>query len=423
MREKFTSSAKRVIKYAHEEAKAAQSDSVGSENILLGIIFDRRSIACGLLKSLNVDLDELDTKIRENLTYGNYKFENLNFDENAKQIIELAYKEARDVRHTFIGSAHMVLAILKLPDTKACQILNSVGVDYEGYSKKFLEKLAEDEKKANEPESIQAYSVKTRQKTPGYVESFSKSGMWERFTSSAKRVIKHAHEEAVHFHNDSVDLDHMLLGLLKDENLFAVKVLKRMDIPIEMLRVAVIQGIPIGTVNSSNLDFSNQSKELLELAYKEARSLRNTHITSEHLLLGLLKLTDTETYKLLNNFNITFQGVLNTMAELIPSMQKWVLKENELLKLLRRSGYTFETEAILRMAFKEAALRSDVRLTPEDLLFAILKLEPLDITAFLNKYGVTYDQAIEYFKDTKKEDLPEKKPDDDTKGLAEDEKT
>jgi len=273
MWEKFTSSAKRIIKYAHEEAKAAQSDSVGSEHILLGIIFDRRSIACKLLKSMNVDLDELDTKIRENLTYGNYKFDNLDFDANAKRILELAYKEARDVRHTFIGSAHMLLAILKLPDTKACQILNSVGVDYEGYSKKFLEKLAEDEKKADEPESIQAYSAKSRQKTP-------------------------------------------------------------------------------------------------------------VHPEREQTTTG-----------------------------------------RDFLSLLLWTGISTEAEAVLRLALEDAAKRPDKRLTPEDLLFAILKLEPLEITAFLNKYGVTYDQAIEYFKDTKKEDLPEKKPDDDTKGLAEDEKT
>ena len=113
--------------------------------------------------------------------------------------------------------------------------------------------------------------------------------MWEKFTSSSKRVIKNAHDEAKHFRNEAVDTEHLLLGLLKDENSFAVKALYQMDVNIEKVRSAVIQEIPIGNFDFENLNFSKQSKEVLELAYKEARQLRHTFIGSEHLLLGLLR--------------------------------------------------------------------------------------------------------------------------------------
>jgi len=131
--------------------------------------------------------------------------------------------------------------------------------------------------------------------------------MWEKFTSSSKRVIKYAHEEAKHFRNDAVDTEHLLLGLLKDENSFAVKALVQMEVNIEKVRSAVIQEIPIGNYDFENLNFSKQSKEVLELAYKEARQLRHTFIGSEHLLLGLLRVGESKACEILNNHGVTYQ--------------------------------------------------------------------------------------------------------------------
>ncbi len=141
--------------------------------------------------------------------------------------------------------------------------------------------------------------------------------MWEKFTSSSKRVIKYAHEEAKHFRNDAVDTEHLLLGLLKDENSFAVKALVQMDVNIEKVRSAVIQEIPIGNYDFENLNFSKQSKEVLELAYKEARQLRHTFIGSEHLLLGLLKVNEAKACEILNNHGVTYQTARKTIIGMI----------------------------------------------------------------------------------------------------------
>jgi len=141
--------------------------------------------------------------------------------------------------------------------------------------------------------------------------------MWEKFTSSSKRVIKYAHEEAKHFRNDAVDTEHLLLGLLKDENSFAVKALIQMEVNIEKVRSAVIQEIPIGNYDFENLNFSKQSKEVLELAYKEARQLRHTFIGSEHLLLGLLRVSESKACEILNNQSVTYQTAKKIIVGMI----------------------------------------------------------------------------------------------------------
>jgi ATP-dependent Clp protease ATP-binding subunit ClpC len=141
--------------------------------------------------------------------------------------------------------------------------------------------------------------------------------MWEKFTSSSKRVIKNAHEEAKHFRNEAVDTEHLLLGLLKDENSFAVKALYQMDVNIEKVRSSVIQEIPIGNFDFENLNFSKQSKEVLELAYKEARQLRHTFIGSEHLLLGLLKVEESKACEILNKFGVNYQSAKKVIIGMI----------------------------------------------------------------------------------------------------------
>ena len=149
--------------------------------------------------------------------------------------------------------------------------------------------------------------------------------MWEKFTSSSKRVIKNAHDEAKHFRNEAVDTEHLLLGLLKDENSFAVKALYQMDVNIEKVRSAVVQEIPIGNFDFENLNFSKQSKEVLELAYKEARQLRHTFIGSEHLLLGLLKVQESKACEILNQHGVNYQGakkVIIGMIQQTPATKK-----------------------------------------------------------------------------------------------------
>jgi len=146
--------------------------------------------------------------------------------------------------------------------------------------------------------------------------------MWEKFTTSSRKAIKKATEEAKHFRNDTVDTEHLLLGLISDENAFAVRVLKELDVPIDRLRSHVVQVIPIGAYDFENVQFSAETKEVLEHAYKEARNLKHQHIGTEHLLLGLMKVTQGKAYRILKDFGATYQPARNKTLEIINSSQR-----------------------------------------------------------------------------------------------------
>lgn len=146
--------------------------------------------------------------------------------------------------------------------------------------------------------------------------------MWEKFTTSSKKAIKRATEEAKHFRNDYVDTEHILLGLISDENAFAVRVLKEIDVPIDRLRSHVVQEISIGAYDFENVQFSVPTKRVLEHAYKEARNLKHQHIGTEHLLLGLMKVTSGKAYAMLKDFGATYQPARNKTLEIINTTQR-----------------------------------------------------------------------------------------------------
>jgi ATP-dependent Clp protease ATP-binding subunit ClpC len=144
-------------------------------------------------------------------------------------------------------------------------------------------------------------------------------GMWEKFTSSTKRAIKNAHDEAKRFHGDAVEPEYLLLGLLMDPYSFASKALVQMGVDVEDLKEAVASEMVTGEFEFDNLNFSVESKKVLEAAYKEARELKLTFIGSEHLLLGLLKVEGCKACRILNQHGVHYEAAREAVRWMIQS--------------------------------------------------------------------------------------------------------
>ena len=144
--------------------------------------------------------------------------------------------------------------------------------------------------------------------------------MWEKLTSPAKHAIAIAHDEAKRLRNDVVSLEHILLGLLNDENSRAVKALGRMEVSVEEVRGEVLREIPIGNCDLENLSFSEQWKKVFEFSYRESRMLRHTFIGPEHLLLGLLKIGESKAREILNKHGVTYERAKEVIIEMIATI-------------------------------------------------------------------------------------------------------
>jgi ATP-dependent Clp protease ATP-binding subunit ClpA len=114
--------------------------------------------------------------------------------------------------------------------------------------------------------------------------------VFERFTDRARRVIVLAQEEAALLNHDYVGTEHLLLGLAREGQGVAARVLEVLGIRLEALRSQVQEVIGRGQrAPSGHIPFTPRAKKVLELSLREALELGHDYIGTEHLLLGLIR--------------------------------------------------------------------------------------------------------------------------------------
>ncbi|HOO78220.1 MAG TPA: ATP-dependent Clp protease ATP-binding subunit [bacterium] len=115
--------------------------------------------------------------------------------------------------------------------------------------------------------------------------------MFDRFTPRARQVIILARKEADRFNHDYIGTEHLLLGLVRLGQGVAVDVLREMEIDFETLRIEVEKAVGSGpeTKVAGEVPFTVHARQVIDLAFKEAASLKHTYIGTEHILLGLIR--------------------------------------------------------------------------------------------------------------------------------------
>jgi hypothetical protein len=114
--------------------------------------------------------------------------------------------------------------------------------------------------------------------------------LFGRFTDRARAVVVLAQEEARSFNHNYLGTEHILLGLLREDEGVAAKALASMGVPLGRVRDQVAKIIGEGpTPPAGHIPFTPRAKKALELALREARALDHDYIGTEHILLGLLR--------------------------------------------------------------------------------------------------------------------------------------
>ena len=116
------------------------------------------------------------------------------------------------------------------------------------------------------------------------------SGVFERFTDRARRVVVLAQEESRLLNHDRIGTEHLLLGLVSEGKGVAARALTSMGISLDQARfeVEVIAGHPQASARG-HIPFTSRAKDVLELSLREALQLGHDYIGTEHILLGLIR--------------------------------------------------------------------------------------------------------------------------------------
>ena len=130
MFERFTDRARRVIVLAQEEARALQHNYIGTEHLLLGLIREGEGVAAKALASKGVELDATRKQVEEMIGKGNAAPNgHIPFTPHAKQVLEFSLREALQLGHSYIGTEHILLGLIREGEGVGTQVLIKMDVD------------------------------------------------------------------------------------------------------------------------------------------------------------------------------------------------------------------------------------------------------------------------------------------------------
>src|SRR5881628_3881851 len=131
-----------------------------------------------------------------------------------------------------------------------------------------------------------------------------RTSLFERFTERARQVVVLAQDEARALRHNYIGTEHFLLGLLREEEGLAARVLGFLGITLEEARTQVVRIVGQGEeAVTDQIPFTLRANKVLELALREALSLGHNYIGTEHILLGLVRENEGVAARILLDFD------------------------------------------------------------------------------------------------------------------------
>jgi ATP-dependent Clp protease ATP-binding subunit ClpC len=141
--------------------------------------------------------------------------------------------------------------------------------------------------------------------------------VWQRFTERARRVVYFAQEEAGMRGQSFVSTEHLLLGLVREADSVAARLLDQMNVSLARIRAEVEKNAPRGEGKiTQEMQLTPRAKRVIDLAYDEARQLNNNYIGTEHLLLGLIREGEGIAGRVLRNLGVDLERTRERVAAL-----------------------------------------------------------------------------------------------------------
>src|SRR5690625_4349468 len=127
---RFTERAQKVVVLSQEEARRLGHNVVGTEHILLGLAAEGEGVAARALQTIGIGLEKVREEVEQVIGRGEGMTQgNIGFTPRAKRVLELAFDEARQLGHTYIGTEHILLGLIREGEGVAAQVLNNLGAD------------------------------------------------------------------------------------------------------------------------------------------------------------------------------------------------------------------------------------------------------------------------------------------------------
>ena len=132
MFERYTDRARQVVAFSGEEAKRLGHAHIGTEHILPGLIHEGTGVAAKALRAVSFEFDATHAQVQQMIHRATPAAPtgHIPFTPRAKTVLELASREARDLSHDYIGTEHILLALMREGDGAGARVLRGAGVEF-----------------------------------------------------------------------------------------------------------------------------------------------------------------------------------------------------------------------------------------------------------------------------------------------------
>ncbi len=139
------------------------------------------------------------------------------------------------------------------------------------------------------------------------------------FSNRVQDVIRLSREEAIRLGHDYIGTEHLLLGIIREGEGIAVKILRNLGVDLYKIKKAIEDTVRSGgaTLTIGNIPLTKQAEKVLKITYLEAKLYKSEVIGTEHLLLSLLRDEDNIAAQILNQFNCTYDGIRAELDNII----------------------------------------------------------------------------------------------------------
>ena len=221
--------------------------------------------------------------------------------------------------------------------------------------------------------------------------------MWQRFTERARRVILIGQEQAKRLGSDHVGTEHLLLGLLVEDESVGAQALLKAGVTAEMVSQAIEAEIAEQTQLPIEPKLTSNAKRTLELAAEEARRMRHNYVGTEHLLLALLREEDGLVARVLNENGLTLDEMRQQVACYLGPGDAEPQRErrSEIVSTSKlQLGVTPELQSVLQSAARDAQVSGSEAMRIFHILQVVLQDRNGCERELLDECGLDVEKAL-----------------------------
>ncbi|PIC68332.1 ATP-dependent Clp protease ATP-binding subunit ClpC [Sporosarcina sp. P16a] len=283
---RFTQRAQKVLQLAQEEAIRLKHESIGTEHILLGLIREGGGIAAKALEAISVSADTIEREVEILVGVGSKDVGPIvHYTPRAKRVIELSVDESRKLGHSYIGTEHILLALIREGEGVAARVLNNAGVSLNKARQQVLQLLGNDESSVGNPANSASAATPTLDGLARDLTEIAREGTLDPVIGRSKEITRVIEVLARRTKNNPVLIGEPGVGKTAIAEGLAQQVVSN-EVP-EILRDKRVMTLDMGTVVAGTKyrgEFEDRMKKVME----EIRQAGNIilFIDELHTLIG-----------------------------------------------------------------------------------------------------------------------------------------